>query len=565
MSGLFSNLHIGANALLAQQRVMQVIGNNIANVNTEGYSRERAELVPLNPGLEIGVGVKVDQIIRIRNQALDDQIWDEKGRLGQWEIISKALGQMEGVFNEPSDSGLQSKLSQFWGALSNLSSYPDDIVVRQEVIAAAQTLSTTFNDIHRRLGEIGSVANAEIPFRVDELNKKAEQIYQINRQILNSNAQGYVPGDILDQRDRLIEEVSDLADVNVFRNNDGTVSVYLGSDVFASNSVHRTLEAREDPSGDYDIFWADSNMQLNINDGKITGLIDVRDTVVRKYQDYLDTMANELIHNFNMIYSQGSGLERFSSVTSGYDVTDETVALETAAGIHGSNGQKPPVDGSFWIAVYDANGQFVEENEITVDISVDTLDDVRTRINTAFAGSGNVTTVGGTTMFVTANNNTTFSLVSSTGQGDTSGLLTALGINTFFQGDSANSIGVVDAVADNPALIAAAQSVDPGDNTNVLALSGLKSSSISQLSNLTINQYYESMVSELGSEAVNAATTLADQEMIFNHYNNQRQSISGVSLDEEMTNMVLHQHSYVAAAKFINTIDELIQTVLNMV
>jgi len=236
-------LQTALSGLLAEQQALDVTGHNIANANTEGYSRESVVMQP-NPPIEIpalstrtgrggqlGTGVDVATYTRIRNAYLDAQYRTQNTTLSAAGLQAEELQQAQGAFNEPSSSGIASQLSTFWSAWSSLANSPDSEAAKQGVVAAGQQLASTFNQLSGQLTTIATQAGEQYAARTGasgEVQTYANQIAQLNGQIKIAEGAGQQPNDMLDRRDLLIDKLSSLAQVSVTKRADGTDTVTFG-------------------------------------------------------------------------------------------------------------------------------------------------------------------------------------------------------------------------------------------------------------------------------------------------------------------------------------------------
>src|SRR5690606_9711793 len=217
----FGGLEMAKQALFAQQSALYTTGHNIANANTEGYSRQRVNFEtatpypagsrnrPQIPG-QIGTGVEVGDIQRIRDQYLDMQFRGENSKVGYWETRAGALARMENLLNEPSDSGLSAVLDQFWQSLQDLSVNPENSGARSVVVERGQTLAETFNYLSDSLHAIRKDLEQEIDVTIKDVNSLLKQIHNINVQVSELEPHGYVANDLYDRRDKLIDELSSI-------------------------------------------------------------------------------------------------------------------------------------------------------------------------------------------------------------------------------------------------------------------------------------------------------------------------------------------------------------------
>ena len=559
MSGLSAALYIGKSSLAAQLYAMQVTGNNIANVDTDGYTRQQLNTTPgssvsVGTNLILGSGVTVEQVQRVRNELLDLHIRDQNASTGKWETVSSTLSELESIFTETSDATLGDVINEFWNSWYDLSNDPESSVCKSTVMNQGIVLANRFQSMADSMSSMRQNIDSAITTTVDEINTIASSIADLNQKIVEMEAGGeQQANDYRDQRDLLLDELSGYVNISSTEMANGEVSVYIGGSLLVGGSNARELDVSQNAEGFSDVIWADTGSAVTLQDGSLAGYIEARDTIIPKYSDRLDSLASEIIEAVNRVHSQGMGTTLNSSVTASNAVSDPTAALDSA-GLSYS-----PTDGTFTIAVYDSDGAFVEEQTITVDADADSLNDIRDAINAAFVGSGNVSASidASNRLEITSAGSNTFSFVDSSGNGDSSDLLMALGINTFFSGDDALSIDVNESIVSDPSLISTGTTSEPGDNSIALAIADLSDALVLEGGTATINDYYETTIGTLGVDSLEASQMLENCELVGESYESQREMYSGVSLDEEMTNMLKYQQAYNAAAKFISAVSDL--------
>jgi flagellar hook-associated protein 1 len=236
-------LQTALTGLLAEQQAMDVSANNIANSNTEGYSRETAVLQPTPPieipaisaltgeGARLGTGVNVETITRIRNIYLDSQYRTQNSALSSASTQAEELSQAQAAFNEPSSAGLATQLSAFWSAWTNLADAPTSEAAREGVVAAGRQLASTLNQLSGQLQTIAAQATEQYEARAGaggEVESYAKQVAQLNGQIRLAEEAGQPPNEMLDRRDLLLDKLSSLAQVTVTKQADGTDTVTFG-------------------------------------------------------------------------------------------------------------------------------------------------------------------------------------------------------------------------------------------------------------------------------------------------------------------------------------------------
>ncbi len=467
MMDIFGVFNMGAKALTVQQKGIYVTGNNIANVNTPGYSRQRLNMstdVPVNTGIgPVGSGVTANEIERVYQRFLGVQINNETQSLGQWEARKDSLERVELIFNESGGYGLNQVMSEFWNAWQDLTNNPSGSVERTVLLAKSEMLTATLSKNYEDLQKIQRDIDSNLKGAVDEINRLSENIIDLNQKIIQMESGGHTANDYRDQRDLVLNELSEFIDIDSYEDANGAVTISVGSgQVLVEGTRSYKLSTQPDASGHQDITWMDSSgntviITNDISKGKLKGWLDARDIDIDNSLNKLDTLAQDLMTEVNALHAAGYGLD-------GSTGNDFFAGAATAAGI---------------------------------------------QVNPLIAGDTN--------------------------------------------------------------LIAAAESFNlvpgdkPGDNGNAIAIANLQEAQIMNGNTATFGAYYDSMVSDAGL-AVQQATSYYDhQSQMVLQVENYRESISGVSIDEETVNLIKYQNAYQAAAKLINTADEMMETVLSMI
>lgn len=258
MRSTFFGLELARLGLWAQQRALDVTGHNIANANTPGYSRQVARLAPtpayappsramaVEAG-QVGTGVQVAGIQRVRDLFLDRQVRDLQGQLGRWQVRTQTLAELETILGEPSDAGLARALADFWEALGVVANRPDSLPARTAAIQQAHTLLERFQEADRQLADLQRNLDASILARVDRANQIATQLADLHRRIQVATAAGQSPNDLLDERDRLVEELGGLLPVRVTEREGGALRVEVAGLPLVDGRVVHLLVVREEP------------------------------------------------------------------------------------------------------------------------------------------------------------------------------------------------------------------------------------------------------------------------------------------------------------------------------
>jgi flagellar hook-associated protein 1 len=596
MGGIGMVLDIATTALSAQQQSINVTAHNIANVNTEGYSRQTPDLEAKQPvstnGLIMGRGVNVDQVTQAGDRFIESRLMQEKSSLSSSSEMEKYMQVLEGYFNENSDTGLSSMLADFWNGWYDISNNPSGAAERSSLYEHSAILAEQFNALGSDLTQIKTDLTNAVSSGLEAINQITNEIAQLNDQIVGMESDN-TANDLRDKRNALVSELNQYLDVKTFDQSNGSLTIITAKGcTLVQDSSNYELEMGG--AGGDRVIWQDSSgRDVDITDylsnGKLGGWLDMRDQVVGKYQLDLDALAKEFIWSVNEQHSQGAGLEGFSSVTGTYTVTNPGSAI-TSSGLS----YQDKVDDSnktFKIWLFDTNGDpydsdsgtsGLQGNPITITVTPGmTINDLVTAIDNETGVQASLDSQS--KLNISIDTGEVATLGSLAFSDDNSNVLAALGINTFFTGSAAGNMGINDTVVLNKNNIAAAQvgsdgTIASGSNANALAVTDLQntSMSISQWTcdringntegstTATIDDYYHSMVGSIGIASASVSRDKSFSETMVNEIGNIRDSISGVSLDEELTNLIKYQHAYAAATKLISTADDMLSTLLEV-
>lgn len=321
MRSTFFGLEIGRKALQTQQRALDVTGHNIANANTPGFTRQQAVMAATNPFAmpafnrpigagQLGTGVEVQEIRRLRDDFIDLQVRQEVNKTGEWEVKQNSLKKLEVLLNEPSDAGLRTVLDQFWNSWQDLSKQPELKAVRSAVLQRGIAVAETFNHLDRQLTDLADDLDTSIKIKIDEVNNIASQISTLNDQIVRVEVQGDHANDLRDKRDLLIDELSKIIQVSVQENQYGAITVTIGGRALVTENT--AFQIYGDPNGlnfgYVDIKWVSDNSMVSVQTGIFKGMLDTRDITVSSYRTQLDTMASALVTRTNLEHTGGFGL-----------------------------------------------------------------------------------------------------------------------------------------------------------------------------------------------------------------------------------------------------------------
>lgn len=530
------SLEIGIRAVRAQRAALHVIGHNIANVNTPGFSRQRAILATTLPQGSLGTGVKVEMVQRARDEVVDFYIRKETSTFNQWTTKFEILQQIEILFNEPSEAGIANLLGDFWDAWADLANNPESGAARANLREQTKTLCEAFNSLHEALKNLQTNIDQQITSEVEHLNSLTQQIGSLNREIEKVELGGSdTANDLRDRRDYLVDELSELMNFGYKEMDDSTLRISVFGQLLVSKSKIAELMTEGGETGYLDVSWEDTGENVVITDGKLKGLIDARDQVIPEFLQYLDNLTSSLIEEVNSLHRQGMGLDGVREIVGWKDFT----------------------------GTLDEDGSF-EINGVTINVSLgDTLTDIVNAINlmtddpSTPPGTGVVASSDGDRLVLQpgGTNPQTINITA-----DPDGIMREdLGIlANFFQGTGADDISLDDAILNDLNKIAASQSGAPGDNSNALAINQLREKLTMEGETSTFADYYGGMIGRLGIKTDQASRLESNQELLLRQLQDRRQSICGVSLDEETTNIILFQQAYRVAVAFLKTVDEML-------
>jgi len=570
---LLGALSLGGSSLAAQQVGLQVTGNNIANAGTEGYTRETVRLSPSGPqaignGQFLGTGVSLDTVERQANEAMNESLRDSTSDQASAQTLDTLLGQVEDTFGALNDNDLSSRLTDFFNGFSTLATNPGNDAQRSVVVQNGASLADYLQYLRTQLTTIRTNSQSQASTLVTKANGLATQIAGLNQQISSVEAGQGSANNLRDQRDVALSQLAQIMDIKVVDQGTGGLNVLVGSMPLVNGVTSRGISAEQttDPVTGFSnlqISFTDNGDKMNVTGGKLGTLLSARDTYLTPAIQTVDTIASGLINAVNTIHTQGQGASGFSAVTGDTTVSDATAALN--AGLTATGVTFTPKNGAFNLYLKDATTGQISTKQITVNLSGA---GTQTTLNSLVA---NINSVGGGT--VTASINTSGKLVLNSSDKnvtftfgeDTSGVLTALGINTFFSGTNAANISVNSVLLNDPSMLATGRNNVVGSNGNAQALSLAGSASVGQLGGKSLTTYYADYIGAISAQARNASDNATAQSAIHDTLFAQQQAISGVSMDEEAINLTKYQRAFQGTAKFISVVDEMMQTVLGLV
>ncbi|MFT9819934.1 flagellar hook-associated protein FlgK [Lysinibacillus sp. NPDC056185] len=511
MRSTFMGLEASKRGLFTQQTALYTTGHNISNANTLGYSRQRVNMQatqgfpqaglnqPNYPG-HLGTGVEAGSIQRVRDEFVDRQYRQETNKLGYWESRSNAISQMEDIMNEPSQYGLNAALEQFWKGLQDVSTNPENMASRKVAISNADHLAESFRYTDKQLKTIQGNLGNEIKVSTDRINSLLKQIAAINKQVQEVEPNGHVPNDLYDERDVLIDELNNYIPVSIKR-------------VESGGNASAVAE------GSLTVVFKYGTEEIELVNGKDCATIEVNGTGSKQID------GNDLSNLFSSI--QVSGLGKTESIEYGQ--------------LESGKGKLLSLIDSYGYTTKDANG-----DTITKGYYLETLKDLN-KLAAEFAKAFNDLHKQGYDL-----------------KGDKSEDI------NFFTGETENgeitagNIKVNDVfLKDSSKLAASDKPNEEGNGKMALELANLQSKSQVDLDGATFNSFYQGMIGKLGTDGEEAYRLNKTSEKLLVTLSGNRASVSSVSLDEEMTNMITFQQAYNANARMITVVDETLDKIIN--
>jgi len=592
---LFEGLNVATRGLSASQLAINVTGQNITNASTEGYSRKRIEQSAAwrRDGAygQMGFGVEVYSINRVRDQFIDKLVNDEYTRYGEYLIKDASFARIEDIFNEPSKTALNSLLNAFWNGWDDVAKDPESAGARETLRSTSESLVSQFHYLTTQMRVYKSTINDEIESRVNTINQLTAGIYNCNMAITAcENTIGNKANDTRDQRDLLVQQLAQLVDVDYFEDEHGVLTVSSNGQMLVSPAkshelvMTRTNMTEEDgyQYSKVEVHHVTTGTAFNPRSGEMRALMDVRDIDIPRYENYVNELAKGLITEVNKIHQTGYALSGLTTL----DFFDSDPRNLNAANIKLGQAIKDDINN---IAA-GAGGKLINvDNKDGVYVWDDTIGNYKLKgkfINILAAQNPGIGPGENPTLKLQDDANvganppyrslSQGSLTITLTKADGTQKILQEGVDYYVDYQSAEIVfhDANDEIKNGTDLhlsfsYNSSGFAGPGDGDNALLLSQLRNKLLMQgdvfgNETQTINQFYTGMLGRLGTERNNAAVGLGNHEDSIKQLTTRQNEVMGVNLDEEIASLIQYQHTYQASARYLTTINTMLETLLNM-
>jgi flagellar hook-associated protein 1 FlgK len=589
-------------AMQTMQTALAVTSANIANANTDGYTKKTANISTLTVD-GTGVGVKVDSVTRNVNDFLARELRNQLSAVSAAGVTDQYYQNMQNMFGTPDASGSLSMLmTDLQNNLTALSLDPQSPAAQQKVVLSAQAITANLNQGSQKIQDLRTQASQAISNGVDQVNSALDKIADLNQQISRAGHLNQPTGDLEDERDRQLNIVAQNIDIGTYKDEDGQLVVFTSSgetlvDRATASHLSYTPSSSMSSSISYPsggvapITVHGRDITTDIKSGQLAAQIDMRDNVLPNLGQQFDALAQQLMDQMNTIHNQGTAFPPPNSLTGTRALTGTT-----------------PVDftGTARIAVVDPTGAMVgsaldlDFSALSTDVGgTPTLAQIRDAINGVYSGAAQpIAGLAGATasidssghLVITANSGTNGIAINEMDSSEATtgfGFSHYFGLNDMFVGSTsgglASNIAVRSDIVANPANLARGTlssgtiaAGDPvigsGDNTNINALADSMAATVSfspagglPALQTTLDGYAASILSSNSQAAAHASD---DNKFVTGTYNDTKNkwgNDTGVSVDEELSNLMIYQNSYAASARLVTVVSDTIKELIDMV
>jgi flagellar hook-associated protein 1 len=561
--------------LMAFQRSLDTTSHNIANVNTEGYSRQRVELGTMPAQFigsgYVGNGVKIENIARSYDQFITNQLRSSASAFGDADRYAQLSSQVDNLLADPT-TGMAPVIKSFFNSVNDVADDPSSVPARQVMVSEAEILTQRFSTMNGRFDQLRSQVNQNINVMVESVNSLATEMAELNRAIAiesGRTSNNQLANDLMDERDRLLTQLAEIVDFAVVPAKNNMLNIFIGQgQPLVLDGAAAQLQAQPDELDsthiEIGLQWAKGNVQIitsQLAGGQISGTLRFRDEVLDPAQLKLGAVAASIAMEFNLVHAN----DAFGTGNNAFDL-DGNPGEIFFTGLGSVPVTAHPANTGEINVIFDA-GKIGLIDASDYQLNVSGPPDVYTLTRTSDDSTINLILSGS-------------NLIPNSVDDELPGISIALGATPPVPGDSFlirpayYSAQNIKANITDPRKIAAATNVDadgvsvingpmPGDNRNALSLAGLEHKSGMYGGKATFNDTYGRIVSEAGALTNAARVSSSAQETLFNNAKDSWQNISGVNLDEEAANLIKFQQSYQAAAQLVAITNTLFDSLLN--
>lgn len=588
--GTFLGIETAKRGIYAAQGALDTVSHNISNAGVEGYSRQRVDTaspqgLPQSGRFKYmyGVGPDITNVTRIRSSFIELQVNREKGSLGTLTTMEQGISQMEAVFNEPGNNGLNNLLESFFTSWEDLSNNPESAVQRNIVRQNGQAIVQQVSLINTKLTQQVSDINQEISLKLKSANNIGFEIQQLNDKIMRlEGGQVGIANDLRDERDRLVASLAKDFQVHATEAASGALMVDIGGYQFVQEKVVNEMRFNvnyDDPLRPQLEF--DSRIPVALQEGEIKGLLRIRDEGIPAVQKDMATWVTGFVNNVNKIHIEGYSLDNQKGRSFFNDIKTKeirgNVPLPATLKLGTTLDKLGISAGDFFV---DGQRIVITENEVKPDTAI-TLGDLIDRVNNASTrvrmNYEAKPSTGGLPQITLGMYNPEEKNASIDLRKGNSNVLDVLGLDqkyelSYVQGENYttvfNSFTLSPIILEDLNAIAAAQDDGtgnyggPGDNRNSLLMAALKSKS-NAIGEQTILGYYRNTIADLGIRGDETNRLMKAQTLVVEQVVNRRESVSGVSLDDEAVNMIKYQRAFEASSRMVSALDQVLDGIVN--
>jgi len=562
----FMGLNLAANCMFNSQKALEIVGQNISNANVEGYTRQKAVQAIITSGYSVeppqagalSIGSMITEIVRYRSEFVDLNYRSELIRSGEISSESAYLDEVAEIFTDYSDYGIPALLNDFWQSWNRSAQNPGDMALRKMVIEKGNTLTNFIRHKAHKIDDVSARLDNEIQTTVDRVNSVLQKLASINDQIIPSLPKTFQVNLLMDQRDNLIDELSELVDIQVVGDVRESIDIYADGAPLLSGKNAFPITLQEDASHNFH-FISSGGRELTIRGGKLKGLMDIRTDYIPTYRAEFDEMTKGLIDNVNKLHKFGYGLDGSTGLdyfkgSSAADIqVNITIPENIALSVPKLTGTaNMNVDGSLLmpdVTLSDGSANFLTTPEASGTIRVNGVDIDWADTDTLQDILDNIYNTTG----ITATFDLNSQKVSLSAPPDSS-TITIIDISGNFTAFT-NLGGAVTTGG------------EPGDGANGTRIFNISTKTIfgAPDPNETINDKYKNLVAGVGFDTNTVKSSNRVQKEYIESLYEMRQSEGGVSIDEEVIELMKHQRAFQAGARLAAVADEMLNSLLSMI